>query len=387
MQGWRGYFDANATTPLRSVARDMLIDANDQHWANPGSPYSAAARTHRMLGRARAEVAEILGLDAGRVVFLSGATEANNMVFSGMRHLLGGDRLALVSAIEHPSVLEPAAAHFGNQLRLIPVSGEGIIDRLELERQLDGGDVALVSVMAANNETGVLQPWREVAALCRDRGVAFHCDASQWIGKESSDGFADCDFVSACAHKFGGPKGTGLLITSDRWGRLAGMCGGGQEHNYRAGTENCPSVLAMVAALREAISEDHSSSGQWSRDFSVALIESLPGCRMIAANAPRLWNTVAAIMPGFKNTRWVSGLDRKGFQVSTGSACASGSEGPSHVLRAMGISAGDAKRAIRISSGWWTQRRDWFQLLEAIQTVYGELGSEPPSTAAVIQVE
>jgi cysteine desulfurase len=233
--------------------------------------------------------------------------------------------------------------------------------------------------MAANNETGVLQPWREVLALCREHGVPMMCDAAQWFGRLPAHGLGECDFVTGCAHKFGGPQGVGFLKCPVNFPPL--LRGGPQEEGRRAGTENVAGVLAMVAALEDR--EAGMRSGalrerlEWRAHFEKELIDSVPGTRVLGSGVERLWNTVSVIMPETPDCRrrWVVVMDKLGFAVSTGSACASGKEKPSHVLTAMGVPPSDAGRALRFSAGWGTTRTDWMSLLEGLKMAAREMGA------------
>jgi cysteine desulfurase len=244
-----------------------------------------------------------------------------------------------------------------------------------LASQLKKKRPGLIALMAANNETGVIQPWTEVQALCREYEVLFFCDAAQWLGKMPATGLGSCDFVSGCAHKFGGPKGVGFLKCPAR-GRMNPLLRGGkQEEGRRAGTENVAGVLAMMAALtfREtalATRQDRERLG-YRLSFEQWLLANLPGSLIVGQTEERLWNTVSAIMPkGDSRQRWVVKLDKAGLAVSTGSACASGREEPSHVLAAMGFSPAQAARVLRFSSGWETTREEWHKLAEALNHVH-----------------
>jgi cysteine desulfurase len=231
--------------------------------------------------------------------------------------------------------------------------------------------------MAANNETGVLQPWREVRALCREHDVPFFCDAAQWIGKLPARGLGECDFVSGSAHKFGGPQGVGFLKVPKQFRSL--IVGGPQEEGRRAGTENVAGVLAMIAALEEREAALNAGvideRARWREEFERELQAALPGVAIVGAGAARLWNTTAAIMPEVADCRqrWVVKLDKLGYAVSTGSACASGKEQTSHVLAAMQVSADEASRALRFSGGWETTREDWLRLLDGLRRAHREL--------------
>ncbi len=378
------YFDHNATSPLHPAARQAWLDATEKFIGNPSSPHRVGARADAALNEARERLAKFLGCDALDIVWTSGATESNNMALHHFARTLDARAEVWISAIEHPCVLEAAQHHFGKRLRLIPVTRGGVVDLNWLQCNLAKArkPPGFIAVMAANNETGVLQPWQEVLALCRERGIPFFCDAVQWVGKLPARGLGECDFVSGSAHKFGGPRGVGFLKCPSR-GRIEPLLRGGpQEERRRAGTENVPGVLAMVAALevREAGLARIQDSGfriQKMRDaFEQRLLAELPGAEIVGAKSPRLWNTVSALMPQADcQSRWVVKLDKAGFAVSTGSACASGKEEPSHVLAAMGYSAADAGRALRFSSGWETTTSDWTALAKGLVAVQRSMKS------------
>ena len=378
------YFDHNATTPLCAEAKAAWTEAVDAHWMNPSSPYRAAAAVHARMEAAREAIADLFEVDPKRIVFTSGATEANNAVFQHWATALGGTGGVGLSPVEHPSVLEAAEAFLGKRCVHLSVDEDGRIDLAALEESLAAGELAAVSVMAANNETGVLQPWREIARLCRQAGVPYHCDASQWVGKLLPAGLGDCSFVSVCAHKFGGPKGVGFLIVpaSDVGCRV--MLGGEQEHGHRAGTEDVPGVLSMLAALRAARPQTATA-----RDAFIARVtEAIPGTAVVGAGAERLWNTVSLIMPEFSSTRWVRALEKAGCLLSSGSACSTGQAGVSHVLLAMGIDSTAAGRVLRISSGFATSAEDWQSLSEAFLTAHASLQkSVAGSPSKVISID
>ena len=370
------YFDHNATTPLHPAAREAWLAANETLIGNPSSPHRVGARSDAALSAARQKLAAILGCDALDIVWTSGATESNNAVLTHAARTLASDAEIWVSAIEHPSVLAPARHHFGERLRLMPVTRAGVLDLDWLETELKKRRPGLVALMAANNETGALQPWSEALALCRSRGVTFFCDAVQWIGKLPSRGLGACDFVSGSAHKFGGPKGVGFLKCPAK-GRVEPLLlGGPQEEGRRAGTENVPGVLALLAALeaREAAMTAMVPLENWRSDFERTLLAALPSVEIVGATVPRLWNTVMALMPEADcQQRWVVKLDKAGIAVSTGSACASGKEAPSHVLSAMGYSPAEAARALRFSSSPETSASDWDGLLGALKRVAADV--------------
>ena len=368
------YFDHNATTPLLPVARQAWLDAADQFPGNPSSPHRLGSRADSALNDARERLAAALGCHAAEIIFTSGATESNNTVLHHIARASASDAEVWVSAIEHPCVLEPARALMGRRLRLNPNSKSGVADPKWMEEELQARRPALVAIMAANNETGALQPWREARGFCQAAEVPFFCDAAQWIGKLPASGLGACDWVSGAAHKFGGPRGVGFLKGPTSLGIQPLIRGGPQEERRRAGTENVPGVLAMVAALaereRQIAAGEHLALESLRDDFERRLLESLPGSEIVSAQSPRLWNTVLALMPEADcRQRWVVKLDRLGVAVSTGSACSSGKEEPSHVLSALGLTPSQAARALRFSAGWATTAADWTGLLGALRTV------------------
>ncbi len=381
------YFDHNATSPLLPVARAAWLEATDQFPGNPSSQHRLGARADRALEEARQRVATLLGCAAPDVVWTSGATESCNTV---LRHAAaaadaaGGDPARVcVSALEHPAVRESAARAFGGRVDVIPATRDGAVDLGWLADYLGRVRPALVALMAANNETGVLQPWREAQALCAARGVTFFCDATQWCGRLPVAGLGGCDFMAGSAHKFGGPRGLGFLKVPAAVVLSPWLVGGKQEAQRRAGTENVPAALAAVAALGWC-EEQLAAGGAEARAamrtrFEQRLAAALPGLRINGAGAARLWNTVSVIVPDAGEAadcrvRWVVKLDKAGFAVSTGSACASGSEAPSPVLTAMGLTGAEAARALRFSAGWLTPESAWDELAAALVRLQAELG-------------
>ena len=296
------------------------------------------------------------------------------MVLHHFARSLDRDAEIWISVTEHPCVLTGARHYFPRRHRRIPARRSGIVDLDWLEANLRASRPGAVAVMAANNETGVLQPWREILSLCRQREVPLFCDGAQWMGKEAADGLGACDYVSGCAHKFGGPRGVGFLKVARRGRFYPLVLGGGQEAGRRAGTENVAGVLSMIAALEycERWLAVHLvvEKIRLREEFESKLRESVSGTEIVGRDADRLWNTISVLMPGERRQRWVVKLDKLGFAVSTGSACASGTEKPSHVLTAMGYAPDEAFRALRFSSGWETTEDDWAALLDAIAKVH-----------------
>ncbi|HEY1173887.1 MAG TPA: cysteine desulfurase family protein [Verrucomicrobiae bacterium] len=368
------YFDHNATALLSAASREAWLRASEEFIGNPSSPHRLGSRADRALNEAREELAALLGCDALDIVWTSGATESNNLVLHHIAQDLPPAGEVWISAIEHPCVLEAAKKWLPNRHRLLPVTRAGLIDLAWLEQEMKKNRPALVVSMAANNETGILQPWSEVLALCREASVPFFCDAAQWIGKLPGKGLGRCDFVSGSAHKFGGPRGVGFLKCPSKGKVHPLLVGGPQEEGRRAGTENVAGVLSMLTALREregALANGAHLGLQKARDdFEKTLRENLSGSDIVGAGQPRLWNTVSVLMPEADcQQRWVVKLDKAGFAVSTGSACSSGKEVASHVLTAMGYGPSDSSRVLRFSSGWETPIEAWEKLNVALRQV------------------
>ena len=378
------FFDYNATTPLRPEAREAWLEAVDAWWLNPSSPYRAAAAVKVRLDAARERLGRMLEIAPERIVFNSGATEGNNAVFTHWARRLPQSASIAVHTGEHPSVVEAAKRSFGERVVWLEPNGAGQVAPEAVRRAISDRAVAAVSVMAANNETGALQAWGEMAAICRDAGVPYHCDASQWIGKQSAQGLAACAFLTGCGHKFGGPRGTGFLVVPESSGDYAALFGGSQQGGHRAGTEDVAGALAMVAALEAAVAEQP-SCGPGGRDAFVAAIRSnIPDVGIVGAEGPRLWNTAACILPEFTSTRWIRMLEQRGFLVSAGSACSTGHSGPSHVLAAMGYPADAMRRVLRVSGGWSTPDSDWLLLAEAMAGSYAALRADAATSGSQV---
>jgi cysteine desulfurase len=376
------YFDHNATAPLHPAARQAWLEAAEKFIANPSSPHRLGNRADAALEDARSRLAGMLGCPPHDIVWTSGATEANNQVLHHFAGTLPPDATICLSAIEHPSVTETASHYFGTRVRPIPVSRDGVVDLHWLAENLGRRRPGLVVIMAANNVTGVIQPWPQAAQLCRHWEVPYFCDAVQWLGRESASDLGACDFVSGCAHKVGGPRGVGFLKCPSRGAFKPLLFGGPQEEGRRAGTENVAGALALVATLeaRQGMLGERQARQQMRDRFIQRLIAALPGVEIVGASQPRLWNTVAAMMPEVDcRQRWVVKLDKLGVAVSTGSACSSGKEEPSPVLLAMGYAPGQAGRVLRFSSAWETGEKDWETLLDAINQSAGELRPLAPA--------
>lgn len=355
----RVYLDHNATTPLRPEARSAMVAALTAG-GNASAVHGEGRAARRVIEEARQSVAAMTGADPRCVTFTSGGSEAAATLlapdFAGVAAKGPFARL-IVSAVEHSCVL--AGGRFATEaIEVCPVTTDGVIDLGALDALLAGGAPALVAVMAANNETGVIQPVAAVAALCRAHGAALVVDAVQALGKLSLDVAAlGCDALFVSAHKIGGPAGVGAIITSSEAVTFPPLVrGGGQEGRRRAGTENLAGIAGFGAAAKAVAAESGESArlaGLRDR-LEAGLVALAPGVQVVGATADRLPNTSLTLHPGREGETLTIALDLAGMAVSTGSACSSGKVAPSHVLAAMGISPREARSALRISLGWTT---------------------------------
>jgi cysteine desulfurase len=370
------YFDYNATTPLSSQAREAWLQAADEAWQNPSSAHRAGTRVRLRMQMAREKIAALMGCEQERVVFTSGATESMHAIVGHLAHTLPTDCRIALAPFEHPCVIGAVKAHFPSErVHWLPVTSDGVVSLAAIDETLASGDIGVVLLMAANNETGVLQLWEDAAARCRAASVPLVCDASQWLGKVTASGLSAADWLVMTAHKFGAPKGVAFLLRPQAENGFVVRGGGSQESGQRAGTEDYPAIASMAAALAEVEMTKvlHESQRERLRDqFEHELTQALSGVRVLGAGTERLWNTSSLILPHGESQRWVMLLDRKGFEVSVGAACSSGSGTPSPVLAAMGVPAADSRRVIRISAGWDTTAEDWAALREAIVAVAAE---------------
>jgi cysteine desulfurase len=330
--------DANATEPLRPQARAAVLAALDVP-GNPSSVHAEGRAARRLLEDARATIAHRFAARAQDVVFTAGGTEANALALRG----LSAGRRILAGATEHPAVLRAAP-----NATLLPVLPDGTIDLAALKASLADGPPALVCLMAANNETGVLHPIAEAAALCRAHGALLHIDAVQAAGRVALDpGLADSLAISG--HKMGGPKGAGALLLRSGIDPAPLIAGGGQERGRRGGTEPLPAIAGLAAAAQAAQPDPRTAP---LRDaIEAAIAARAPEARFPGATAPRLPNTSAITLPGVPAETQVIALDLAGIRVSAGAACSSGKVAQSHVLAAMGLGS-DAGCTIRVSLPW-----------------------------------
>lgn len=354
--GGRVYLDYNATAPVRPEALAAMTAALALP-GNPSSVHGFGRAARRVREEARAALAESLGVAPDRVVFTSGGTEANHLALLGF----AGPRL--VSAIEHPSILDadPAAVR-------APVDPSGRLDLEAFADLLERSRPAMVSLMLANNETGVVQPVAEAARLAHAHGALLHGDAVQAFGKLPFT-LADlgADLVSLGAHKWGGPPGIGALVLREGLDPQPLQRGGGQEHRRRAGTENLPGIAGFAAAL--AAPTDWNRVRALRDRLEAGVRAGQPDARIVGAKAPRLPNTSCILLPGCPAETQLIALDLAGIAVSSGAACSSGKVGPSHVLAAMGLAPELARCAIRVSLGWATTEAEIDLFLAAYRTL------------------
>ncbi len=359
------YLDYSATTPLRPEVRPAIAPYLEGQFGNPSSTHRYGRDARVAVDEARRSLLDALGARRGRIVFSGSGSEADCLAVLGFaRRRPGG--CVVRSAIEHKAVIAStrALAESGYDVRVAPVHENGTVDTERLADLIpDDGRPTLVSVMWANNETGVIQPVAELAQLCHERRATFHSDAVQAFGKiplELED--AGVDLVALAAHKLGGPKGVGALFVRDEVELEPIVYGGGQEGGLRAGTENVAGIVGFAAAATVAVSELQTESARLGalRDrLESGLREALPEIFVNGGDAPRrLPNVLNVSIPGIDLEGLLTALDLEGICVSSGSACTTGSVEPSHVITAMGREGDLARNAIRLSLGWGTREDD-----------------------------
>jgi cysteine desulfurase len=352
------YLDWNATTPLRPAAAAAIAAAMGR-CGNASSVHRWGRAARQAVEQARAAVAALVDAQPDGVTFVSGGSESNHLALLGC-----GRARVLVSAVEHSSVLQavPGAER-------IPVDRDGIVNVAALDALLVADRrPAIVSVMLANNETGVLQPVAAIAETARAHDALFHCDAIQAAGKiRLAAADIGADLVSLSAHKLGGPPGIGALVVTGDADLAPMIRGGGQERGRRAGSENLVGIAGFAAAAEAALAglADYDRVRQLRDRLERAALAAVPGALVIGGEAPRLANTTALSLPGIAAETQVIALDLAGVMVSAGAACSSGKVGPSHVLAAMGLSPEVAGGTIRVSLGWTTRDDDVAHFLEA----------------------
>jgi cysteine desulfurase len=370
------YFDYNATTPLDPQVRAAMLPFLSEVWGNPSSVHHIGRQARALLDEARERAAKVLGSKPSEVVFTSGGTESANLAIMGTaRHLKSKGRHIISSAIEHHAVLrccEYLAQREGFEVTLLPVDRDGLVSPDSLAKALRA-DTILVSLMAANNEIGTIQPVAELGALCRQRGVLFHTDAVQWFGKEPFEDVHqfNADLVSICAHKIHGPKGAGALFIRSPLQPAPILLGGSHENERRAGTENLAGIIGFVEALERFVRTPVFAKERLAplTGRLIQLIDRLPGVQFVGSRERRLANTVAFVVEGSDSIPLLAGLDLERICASSGSACSAGSVQPSHVIEALGAVKGLANSLIRFSLG----RESTFAEVEYVERVLPEV--------------
>lgn len=379
--GTRIYLDHNATTPLDPAVAQVMAEFLEGQFGNPSAIYREGRLAAAAMAAARRKLAALLGATARRLVFTGGGSEANNQVIKGVAFTPGnrGKRF-ITSSVEHPSVLKTFAwlAELGYEVVFLPVDGQGLVRPADLARVL-AQPTALVSVMAANNETGALQPVAELAALAHQAGALFHSDAVQAVGKVPiAVDELGVDFLTLSGHKLYGPKGVGALYLRKGLDLTPLVHGGGQEGGRRAGTENTAAIVGLGKAAELAARHLDRMGHEVARlrdELWQGIARQTPGARLNGPPTLRLPNTLNVSLPGIRGESLVLALDNKGVALSSGSACRAGSPEPSHALLAMGLTPEQAHCALRFSLGRENTREEIVRALELLRLVMEETGS------------
>ena len=372
------YLDYNATTPLDTDVRAAMLPILDEVWGNPSSVHHVGQRARSLLDDARDRVAAVLKCKASEIIFTSGGSESTNLALHGISRLLRNKgRHIITSAVEHHAVLQPCeylANNEGFEVSFLPVDSAGRV-AVESVREALRPDTVLVSIMAANNEVGTLQPVSEIGELCASRGVVFHTDAVQCFGKIPLSGISsfNADLVSLCAHKFYGPNGAGLLYAKSPLLPDPIVHGAPHENERRAGTENLAGIIGLAEAIMRFFPIPvfpMKTLAPLARRL-VEMVDSTDGVTFLGTrdSALRLSNTISFTVEGTDSIALLSGLDLEGLCASAGSACASGSVTPSHVALAMGAPPAEANALVRLSLGRETSAVDIAAACEIIPRV------------------
>ncbi len=372
------YFDNNATTPLDPKVFAAMEPYLRECWGNPASPHQYGQRARQAVEEARKQVAALLDCPAERLVFTSGGSEGNNTAILSAVLADPAKKRVVTSPVEHHCVLrrlEHLRDHCGVEVAFVPVDGQGMLDLDALARAVTP-DTALVSLMAANNETGVRWPLAEIAALVRARGALWHCDAVQLVGKDPlSLRDVPVDYLTVSAHKLHGPKGVGALYVGRGAPFTPLVFGGGQESGRRAGTLNVAGIVGFgqAAALARAfLSVDGQARLRELRDhLEDGILAAVADATVHGSQSPRLANTISLGIAGAPQEVLLAELDDRDFAVSTTSACQSGSAAPSHVLAAMGVADRYLRSTLRLS----LSRMNTLEEVEAFLTIIADVAA------------
>lgn len=382
------YLDWNAATPPEPEILEVVERARRELWANPSSPHAAGRRARAAVEEARESVAALLGVPPGSVTFVSSGTEALNLVATGLvarpGRPAGSRRHVVASAVEHKALLEPLVAleRAGSvELELTPVDASGVVAPEELARRLRPGETAFAAVLAAQNETGVLQPLEELARVAAAAQVPLVVDAAQAIGRIARDWRAvGWDYLVLSAHKLRAPRGAAALVRRrERPAPEPLLRGGGQELGHRAGTEDVAAIVGLGAACARLLRRDLAALERAllarRERFEASLLRAIPGSRIAGSAAPRLPQTTSLLVPGGRSEDLLAALDLAGIQASAGSACSSGAVLPSHVLAAMGVADELARGAVRLSFGETTTDSELDEAAGVLERVCAALRS------------
>lgn len=366
------YLDNASTTPLDADVLEAMLPYLKENFANPSSQHAAGRMAADGVVSARDNIARFIGCKSEEVYFVSGGTEAGNWALKGAcaANVDRGKRI-VVSAIEHPALIESAKdmQKFGFEVVLINPDGEGIIRPEAVEKALTA-DTVFCAVMAANNETGVIQPVREIGALCRERGVFYYCDCVQTAGVMPLP-VGDCDALGISSHKFYGPKGFGVLYIRNGAQIDRFISGGRQERGLRGGTTNAAAAVGCAVALEKAVNimDENNKKISALRDlFTEKVIAEIDGAHINGSAKCRLPANANISFDGCDGEQILISLDLNGVAVSTGSACSAGAVSPSHVLTAMGLPAGRVKSAVRFTFGKYNTAEDVEKTVEILKS-------------------
>jgi cysteine desulfurase len=380
------YLDYNATTPLCDTARDAMLPYLDRHFGNPSSVHAAGREARAAIDNARDKLAALLRVRPNEIIFTSGGTESCNLAVFGLARSNAQRGGHVISAkTEHHAVLnaiERLEKHEGFEVTWLNVSRDGIIDIDQLASAIRP-DTKLVSIMAANNETGVIQPLREISQICHQRGVLLHSDMVQSFGKIDTD-LSLIDAASFAAHKFYGPKGVGFLFLRSGLSIQPIMFGGAHENERRPGTENVAAIVAMAAAAEWTLrgcEQEQEREAQLRDELWTRIAQNVPDAKQNGANAPRLANTLNVSLLGIDSEMLLIALDLEGVCASSGSACMVGSVVASHVLLAMGLPMEYARSAVRFSLGKWTTTDEINAAGDAVRKIVDRLNTRKSAYA------
>lgn len=377
------YFDYNATTRVAPEVIQAMLPFLEREWGNPSSAYHFGHRAGKQIDEARARIGGLIGAENREIIFTSCGTESINSAIHSALVTQPGKRHIVTTAVEHSATLKFCGfmARQGYEVTFLPVTRTGALD-LELLRDSIRADTAIVSVMWANNETGILFPIREISQICRSKGVLFHTDAVQVAGKVEIDlRKLDVNFLSLSAHKLHAPKGIGVLYMKRGTKFQPYIIGGGQERGRRGGTENVPYMVGFGRAAelaRENLPLENTRVRELRDQLETGILNSVPGSERNGPAEPRLPNTANVAFPGVEAEGVLMLLDQAGICASSGSACTTGSLEPSHVLTAMGISAERARASLRFSLGVYTTEAEVEYVVRELPPIIGKLRAHAP---------